>query len=561
MYNISKEILEGRNLPNDSEELKAIIMMLVEINKTLEHQLKNLNRKNYGKSSEKINKDKESKEKENQQEEDLQLQIEENESTLSCISAQLGLTGEAEDEAGIFKKVTSELNIKEDEKTKKNNESSKDIDKKNKPKRLAIEENLDQKNEDIEPKEFKCSCGCDNKDDFRPIGQDTSSVMDYIQSSFIKHNYHRKKYACNKCGEIIQGSPKSTPIDKGKAGPGLLAHVIISKYSFSLPFYRQSKIYAMDGVNLPRSTLSNWGGKVAKLLEPLSKEIQKYVLSAESIHADDTVIPVLSPGNGRTKTGRVWVYARDDRQSNDMSAPAVFMKYSADRKKEHPESHLKDYNGFIHADAYSGFNNLYKEDPDGKVKATEVGCWAHTRRKFFEIVANNTNAKIASHVIKEISLIYKIEEGISGKPPEERLKVREEETKPIVDKLFKFVKSAKKDLQKKSLTVKAINYMLNIEAPLREFLGKGSIKIDNNIVERIIRIVAIGRKNYLFAGSNKGGETAALFYSILETAKLNNINPQKYLQYVLKVIPEYNSQKLHELLPWNIKKETLDQYH
>jgi hypothetical protein len=302
--------------------------------------------------------------------------------------------------------------------------------------------------------------------------------------------------------------------------------------------------------------MASWAGQVSSLLEPLIEEIKKSVFSSTQIHGDDTPVKVLAPILGKTKTGRIWTYVRDGRPSGDIAnPPAVCYFYSPDRKGMRPMEHLKDFTGILHADAYAGYDKLYESPENDTAKIFEAACWAHTRRKFHEIVISSNNAKIADSVLTQISKIYGIEESVRGMDPKLRYKKRQESSKPLVEQLFAGLKKDLGLLPNKSATANAINYALNNQIALMRFLDNGNIEIDNNAAERALRPIALGRKNWLFAGSDKGGETAANIYTIIETAKLNNINPWTYLKYVLTHIQDHNSQKIAELLPWNVKLE------
>jgi len=421
---------------------------------------------------------------------------------------------------------------------------------KQKPKRQQLPKHLPREEVILAPEKECPKCG---KDDFRQIGEDRSEVLEYVPASFKVICYVRPRCACKNCEKIVQAYPASKPIDKGIAGSGLLAHILVQKYCNHLPIYRQSQIYSRENIDLPESTMCGWIGKSVKLLSPLIAELKKEIFAANYLHGDDTTIKVLDPGRGKTKTGRIWVYARDGRARGDDTPPAVCYYYSPDRKGIRPMEHLQDFKGVFHADAYSGYDKIYKSAQNPESQITEAACWAHTRRKFYEITVANDKANIAISVLEEISSIYHIESEVRGKSPDERKKRRQKESKPLVAGLFNKLKKYYKDLPKKSVTAQAIAYALNHELALRAFLEDGSIEIDNNTAERAMRSIAIGRKNWLFAGSDAGGETAAAIYSLIETAKLNNINPWKYLEKVLRVIQDHNHKKLSELLPWNIK--------
>jgi transposase len=298
--------------------------------------------------------------------------------------------------------------------------------------------------------------------------------------------------------------------------------------------------------------MASWAGQCAALLQPLIEEIRKSIFASSHIHGDDTPVKVLTPGLGKTKTGRIWTYVRDGRKYGDKTPPAVCYFYSPDRKGVRPEKHLKDFSGVFHADAYSGYNNIYIGGVNELAKITEAACWAHTRRKFYEVTITSLNANIAMQALEDIGQIYAIEESISGLDPGERYKARQERSKDLVEKLFTNWKKYLKDLPNKSATGLAINYALNNEDALKRFLDDGKIEIDNNTAERMMRAIALGRKNWLFAGSDGGGETASSIYTITETARLNGINPWAYLKQVLARIQDHNAKKVADLLPWNL---------
>ena len=421
---------------------------------------------------------------------------------------------------------------------------------KNIPKRQKLPEHLERIDEVLNPDLICPDCGGES---FRKIADDISESLEYIPASFKVIRHIRPRCACINCEKIVQAYPASKPIAKGMAGPGLLAHILVQKYCNHLPFYRQSEIYAREDIELSRSTMASWAGQCAALLQPLVEEIRKSIFASSHIHGDDTTVKVLAPGLGKTKTGRIWTYVRDGRKYGDKTPPAACYFYSPDRKGIRPEEHLKNFIGVFHADAYAGYNNVYIGGANAKAKITESACWAHTRRKFYEVTVTNPNANIAMKTLEEIGQIYKIEEAISGLDPDKRYKVRQERSKDLVEKLFINWKKYLKELPKKSATALAINYALNNEIALKRFLDDGKIEIDNNASERAMRVIAQGRKNWMFAGSDAGGETAAAIYTITETAKLNGINPQVYLKNVLAQIQDHNAKKIADLLPWNLK--------
>ena len=380
----------------------------------------------------------------------------------------------------------------------------------------------------------------------RQFGEDVSEQLERIPASFKVIRHVRPKFACAGCESVVEAPAPARPIERGLPGPGLLAHVLVSKYGDHLPLYRQSQIYAREGVDLDRSTLAGWVGAASELLTPLVDEIKKHVLAAAKIHADDTPVPVLAPGNGKTKTGRLWTYVRDDRPAGCSTAPAVWFAYSQDRKGEHPRRHLKDFKGAPQADAYSGFHHLYG---DGAIY--EVACWAHTRRKFHDIHVVYRSPTTAE-ALARIGALYGIEEQIRGKPAELRCSVRQIRSRPLLDELRQWMEKTLRSLSTKSETAGAIRYALSHWRALTRYVDDGLLEIDNNAAERALRAVAIGRKNYLFMGADSGGQRAASLYSLIGTAKLSGIDPAFYLRTVLAQIAEHPINRIQELLPWKI---------
>ena len=294
------------------------------------------------------------------------------------------------------------------------------------------------------------------------------------------------------------------------------------------------------------STLADWVGDSSQLVQPLVEALRRYVIDCDKLHADDTPVPVLAPGNGKTKTGRLWTYVRDDRNAGSKSAPAVWFAYSPDRKGEHPQQHLRDFTGILQADAYAGFNQPYES---GLI--LEAACWAHVRRKFYELMEAHKSA-IATEAVERIGVLYEIEKEIRGRAPDERRQVRQARSRPLLDAMHEWLEASLAKLSKKSDTAAAIRYALALWDALVRFSDDGRIEIDNNAAERALRCVAIGRKNYLFAGSDRGGERAATFYSLIGTAKLNGLDPEAYLRELLTRIADHPVNRIAELLPWNI---------
>jgi transposase len=380
----------------------------------------------------------------------------------------------------------------------------------------------------------------------RPLGEDVAEMLEYVRACFKVIRHVRPKLSCEACDRIVQAPAPSRPIDRGLAGPGLLSHVLVSKYADHTPLYRQSEIYAREGVDLDRSTLAGWVGATSELLAPLVQAVRDHVLAASKLHADDTPVPVLAPGTGKTKTGRLWTYVRDDRPSGSADAPAVWFAYSPDRKGERPREHLKLYRGALQADAYAGFHHLYE---GGTI--FEVACWAHARRKFHEIHLAHASPT-TSEAIERIATLYAIEKEIRGSTPEVRKTVRQSRAKPLLDSMHTWLESTLAKLSPKSDTAAAIRYALSRWRALTRYVDDGQLEIDNNAAERALRVVALGRKNYLFAGSDNGGDRAAAIYSLLGSAKLNGLDPEIYLQHVLERIADHPISRINDLLPWNV---------
>jgi len=380
----------------------------------------------------------------------------------------------------------------------------------------------------------------------RQFGEDVTEQLEYVPENFRVIRHVRPKFACSGCDRVVEAPAPSRPIQRGLAGPALLAHVLVSKYCDHQPLYRQSEIFARQGVEIERSTLAGWVGATSDLLSPLVEVLRKHVMSGTRLHADDTPIPVLAPGNGKTRTGRLWTYVRDDRPAGEEAPPAVWFAYSEDRRGEHPREHLKTFRGALQADAYAGFHHLY-----GNGDIYEVACWAHARRKFHDIHAVHPSPT-TTQALARIATLYAIEEEIRGKPPDLRLAIRQTRARSLIDDLRHWMEKSLNSLSPKSGTAGAIRYALSRWRALTRYLDDGRLEIDNSAAERALRAVALGRKNYLFAGSDAGGDRAAAFYSLIGTAKLNGVDPELYLRTVLARIASHPVNRVDELLPWNL---------
>ena len=421
-----------------------------------------------------------------------------------------------------------------------------DADPRKRPARKPLPDHLPRETRVHEPSSTeRCACeGCNGV--LRLLGQDVAEVLEIVPARFVVVRHVRPKYTCTKCQAIVQAAAPGRPIARGLAGPGLLAHVLVSKYADHLPLYRQSEIYAREGVGLERSTLAGMVGGAAALLEPLLGALERHVLAADKLHGDDTPVPVLAPGKGRTKTGRLWVYVRDERPMAGTTPPAVWFQYSPDRRGERPQAHLRTFNGILQADGYAGFEALYAS---GRV--SEAACWAHARRKYFDL-HKDTGSPQAQEALRRIRELYAIEKTIRGRPPDERCRLRQEQALPRLEDFKLWMDTTLAATSVKSGLARAILYSHRRWAALTRYASDGRIEIDNNAAEREIRAVALGRKNWLHAGSDAGGERAAALYSLIGSAKLNGIDPQAYLRHVLERIAEHPVKRVAELLPWNV---------
>ena len=496
------------NLPEDPDELRQVSELLAAEVKALtlkveqlQHQLHGVNRHRFGFKSEGMD--------------------------------QLQLFAESEEIADAAEEVVDIT-------------PSEPVEPKAKPKRKLLPDHLDRIEQVLSVGGDCSECG----GDLSKLGEDVTEELEYIPGRFIVNKIIRPRMSCRRCEAISQAPMPSRPIERGRPGPGLLAHVLVSKYADHLPLYRQSQIYAREGVDLDRSTMADWVGKSTALLEPLADVIAKRVKEGAALFADDTPLKMLAPGNKKTKTARIWAYVRDERPWSGQSPPCVWYQFTVDRKGEHPVKHLSGYQGWVHADGYAGFNEVFGED-----KASEVACIAHIRRKFVDVFAAQGSA-IAEEAIKRIAQLYGVEKRVRGQPPDVRVALRQANAKPIFDDLEEWLHAQLPKISGKSPLAKAIRYALNRLPKTRPYLDNGFLELDNNTVERAMKPVAIGRKNWMFAGSQRGGNSMAIAFTLIETAKLNKVNPKAWLTWVLERVADHKINKLDELMPWNYRPET-----
>jgi transposase len=394
------------------------------------------------------------------------------------------------------------------------------------------------------PSPTSCPC-CGGK--LVKLGEAVTETLESIPRSYKVIQTVREKFSCRSCETITQPPAPFHPISRGRAGPELLATIIHGKFGEHQPLNRQSERFAQEGIDLSVSTLADWVGACTTALTPLVAVIRSHVLSAERLHGDDTTVPVLA--TGKTITGRLWVYVRDDRPFGGPSHPAAMFYYSRDRRGEHPCRHLTSYGGILQADAYDGFNDLYGV---GRKPApiTEAACWSHGRRHLFKL-ADVAKAPLAIEAVRRIDAIFDVEREINGLPAAQRHAIRQIRVAPLAASLEQWMRAERGRLSRHADVAKAMDYMLKRWEAFTRFLHDGRICLTNNAAERALRGVALGRKAWLFAGSDRGGERAAAMYSLVVTARLNDIDPRAWLADVLDRIADHPASRLHELLPWN----------
>jgi transposase len=398
-----------------------------------------------------------------------------------------------------------------------------------------------------------CRCGCTDLARLTRLGEDVTEVLEKTPARLKVIRHVRPRYACRACEAVLQAPAPDLPIERGRPGPGLLAHVLVSKYLDGLPLYRLSGILEREGVEIERQTLADWVGRGAWWLAPLAEAIGAYALAQGVVWTDDTPIAVLAPGHGRTRQGRFWVYAFDPRPWGGTGPPAAFYRYSPDRKGERPRGHLAGFEGWLHADAYAGYDALTGPRGNKPPRIAHVACWAHARRRLFEVY-EATRSPIAEEGLRQVGALYAVEAAINGQSPEQRRTERQTQSKPLLDTLHAWMLAQRRRLSGKSTLGKALQYALSRWEALTRYLEDGRLSIDNNLSERLLRGIALTRKNFLFVGSDAGGQRAAIVYTIAETAKLNGLDPEAYIAAILdRMARGQPINRLDELLPWNLR--------
>jgi len=400
------------------------------------------------------------------------------------------------------------------------------------------------------------ACCPDCGGDLRVVGEDVSELLDMIAAQMKVIQIARIKKSCRRCERMVQEPAPSRPIPGSMAGPNLLAHILVSKFDDHLPLYRQHEIFARMGADIPESTLVGWCGRAMKTLQPLIERIETDIMASDLLHADDTPIRVLDrslrdKGLGKgVRQGRIWAYVRDQRPWAGASSPGAVYRFAPDWKEEHVLSHLANARGILQADGYKGYGKRYAAEPDGTRRLREAACWAHLRRDFHDFWTS-TKSEIAREALDRIGKLYDIERDINGQPADARHAARQKLSHPKVTAYFAWSEQQLLRIPGKSDLAKAFRYGLARQEAFSLFLSDGRVAIDNNPAERALRPIGIGRKNWLFAGADTGAETLARAMTVIETAKLNGLDPQAYLADILDRIHDHKINRLDELLPWN----------
>jgi transposase len=416
--------------------------------------------------------------------------------------------------------------------------------------------------------EAPTACSCCGSDRIVKMGEDVTETLEVVPRQWKVIQTVREKFTCRQCEKISQPPAPFHPTPRGWAGPNLLAMVLFEKFGQHQPLNRQAERYAREGVDLSLSTLADQVGACAAALAPIHALIQTHVLGAERLHGDDTTVPLLAKGG--TRTARLWTYVRDDRPFAGDAPPAALFYFSRDREMAHPNRHLAGWKGVLQADAYGGYNDLYRGDRDpGPVESAL--CWSHARRKFFELADIKEKARkrkpahdispVALEAVTRIDAIFDVERGINGLDAAARLEARQRLVRPLVDELHDWMRTERDTMSRHNPVAKAIAYMFKADRweTFTRFLEDGRICLTNNAAERALRGVALGRKSWLFAGSERGGDRAAFMYSLIVTAKLNDIDPQAWLADVLARLPNMTASQVPDPLPWNWQPPELRQ--
>jgi transposase len=496
------------NLPDDVAQLKAIIWTMKARNEQLEKLVRAIRDAAFGRRSEKLSEDQ------------FQLALEDLEVGIAKIEAEKGAD-----------QVTPAASAKKPRSVN----------------RGALPKHLLRIEETIEPETTVCACGCQ----MHVIGEDVSERLDVIPAQFRVIVSHRPKYGCRACeSAVVQAPARARLIPGGIPTEGTVAHVLTAKFADHLPLYRQAQIYGRQGIELDRSTLADWVGRAAFELRPVFDCLIANLKRSTKLFMDETRAPVLDPGRRRTKTGFLWALARDDRAWNGPDPPAVAYCYAPGRGGEHADGFLKGFSGVLQVDGYAGYNRLIRPDREGG-RIELAYCWAHARRKLYEIAKGKT-APIAEEGLRQIGRIYRIEDQIRGRSAEERLAVRREHSTQLVNAFGDWIENHRARVSAKSPLGEALRYIFKLWNGLSLFLEDGRIEIDSNNIERTIRPIALNRKNALFAGHDEGGQNWGVIASLIETAKLNKVDPQAYLARTLTAIVQGHKQnRIDDLLPWN----------
>ncbi|MER9892961.1 IS66 family transposase [Mesorhizobium sp. M0119] len=417
----------------------------------------------------------------------------------------------------------------------------------------------------VEPAPAACHCCGGHR--LRRLGEDITETLEVVPRQWKVIQHVREKFTCRDCEAISQAPAPFHATPRGWAGPGLLAMILFEKFGQHQPLNRQAERYAREGVPLSLSTLADQVGAGAAALMPLFKQLEAHVLAASRLHGDDTTVPVLA--KGKTDTGRLWTYVRDDRPFGGADPPAVVFYYSRDRRGEHPAAHLAGWSGILQADAYGGYGDLYAAARQ-PAPILEASCWAHSRRKVFELADIEAAARKKAHgekpnlvyplaveAVKRIDALFDIERAINGLSPAQRHAVRQERSVPLVTELERWMIETRDKLSRGHDLTKAFNYMLRRWSSFARFLDDGRICLSNNAAERALRGIALGRKSWLFCGSDRGGQRAAVLYSLIVSAKLNDIDPQAWLADILARIAAHPAHRIDDLLPWNWRSAQL----